>query len=190
MGAVERKPRSSLASFSSNGDGRRYSPNCFWYSLTVVATDRAGQPAGEHEPRTARKAVAPCKEVLGIGKPGPRRIDLAGMMSEVRESLRRAAPESSQQIRRLMLQMIEIRPDEPRERMPGVRQIGRRRFVANLPHSGVSGGLGPLRGLEASCTLEPIGLLTPRFPFGPAPASRRRGVLAGAGASPRAPSLP
>jgi predicted ester cyclase len=36
--------------------------------------------------------------------------------------------------------------------MPGVRQIGRRRFAVNLRLSAVAGGLGPLRGLEPSCT--------------------------------------
>jgi hypothetical protein len=47
---------------------------------------------------------------------------------------------------------MACRHNEPPKRLPGVRQIGHRRFVANLPLSAVSGGLGPLRGLEASCT--------------------------------------
>lgn len=82
------------------------------------------------------------------------------MYTKVSQCIGIAVPEGDEQLPRLMLQLIEIRPDgkvagghnEPPCYMPGVRQIGRRRFVGNQLRNAVSGGLGPLRGLEASCT--------------------------------------
>jgi hypothetical protein len=82
------------------------------HRFEVVAADRIGHPAREHEPRPARHAVAPRERMLRIGQPRVRRIDRPRMVTtQLVDGVWLAAPDGAEQITRLMLQLIEVRPD-------------------------------------------------------------------------------
>ena len=78
----------------------------------VVAPDRVGHPAGEHQSRPARQAVAAGQRALRIGEPDALRLALSrAVLLEHRDRRGIAAPDVAQQILRLVPKLIEVRAD-------------------------------------------------------------------------------
>jgi hypothetical protein len=127
----------------------------------IIAPDRVDHPAGEQESRPARDVVAPRQDELGVGQLGGGRIDLSRMvLDQVCERGGVAETDLAEEILRQMPELVEVGADrqatlghdKPPTVVPGVRCDGREGgsyqpcFSAHL-----TGGLGPARGLVASC---------------------------------------